>query len=244
MRLSEGNFDVPEASGLTPTMAMKFLRDGTPSVNIVANTSFAPSNSFNFFANNFRTTVELFQDPIEIQTIQKKFREIGPHIQTVGKRDLAEFTADNSIVSNPVFPFDLYFKPNPNVTAMWPHTRQYDIFNNPIPFYDQLAQIPVDTILFRVMAKKCCSTKRTIDPDPIEFEDTVKADDSFKSFDGADLNLHRNLQWGGGGDDPIKDECPYQHIGNIRLKSRLTKCEFGDMRLFFQHTDIEHDLKL
>lgn len=39
---------------------MKFLRDGAPSVNIVANTSFDPSDNFNFFAQDFRTHIELF----------------------------------------------------------------------------------------------------------------------------------------------------------------------------------------
>ena len=36
IRLSEGNFILPEAPGLTPTMAIKFLRDGKPSVNHLA----------------------------------------------------------------------------------------------------------------------------------------------------------------------------------------------------------------
>ena len=64
IRMSEGNFLLPgdEIPGLTPTMALKFTRDGMPSANILANTSFEPSNSFNFFANNFRTTIETFED--------------------------------------------------------------------------------------------------------------------------------------------------------------------------------------
>lgn len=60
VRLSEGNFMIPEASGLTPTMALKFLYDGIESLNIVANTSFESSSSWNFFAKDFRTHIELF----------------------------------------------------------------------------------------------------------------------------------------------------------------------------------------
>ena len=37
IRMSETNFDVPEATGLTPSLAIKFLRDGMGSVNHLAN---------------------------------------------------------------------------------------------------------------------------------------------------------------------------------------------------------------
>lgn len=60
LRLSEGNFDLPEAPGLTPSMALKFTRNGMPSTNILANVSFEPTNSFDFFAAPFRTNIETF----------------------------------------------------------------------------------------------------------------------------------------------------------------------------------------
>lgn len=62
LRLSEGNFLLPEAPGLTPTMAIKFLRDGISSVNFLANTNFEPSTSWNFFANHFHTRIPFFSD--------------------------------------------------------------------------------------------------------------------------------------------------------------------------------------
>ena len=60
IRLSEANFLVPEAGGLTPTLAMKFPRTKIPSANILANTSFEPSKSYNFFENDFKTRVKFF----------------------------------------------------------------------------------------------------------------------------------------------------------------------------------------
>ena len=51
---------VPEAGGLTPTLAMKFPRTKIPSANILANTSFEPSKSYNFFENDFKTRVKFF----------------------------------------------------------------------------------------------------------------------------------------------------------------------------------------
>ena len=40
---SEGNFLLPETTGLTPTLAMKFNRDGMRSVNHLANVDFEPT---------------------------------------------------------------------------------------------------------------------------------------------------------------------------------------------------------
>jgi len=60
IRLSESNIMTPVASGLTPSLAIKFLRDGIRSVNHLANVSFDPTDSFNFFENNFRSRVDFF----------------------------------------------------------------------------------------------------------------------------------------------------------------------------------------
>ena len=63
IRMSEANFGLlEEAPGLTPSIAIKFLRDGMKSVNHLANVSFGPTKSFNFFANDFRSRVPLFED--------------------------------------------------------------------------------------------------------------------------------------------------------------------------------------
>ena len=42
IRLSEGNFLTENAIGLTPSLAIKFFRDGMRSVNPLANVSFDP----------------------------------------------------------------------------------------------------------------------------------------------------------------------------------------------------------
>lgn len=60
LRLSEGNFLLPNAIGLTPSLAIKFTRDGIPSVNHLANVSFDPVEETNFFARDFRSKVDLF----------------------------------------------------------------------------------------------------------------------------------------------------------------------------------------
>ena len=70
IRLSEANFLVPESRGLTPAFAIKFPRSKIPSANILANTSFEPSSSYNFFENNFRTRVDFYTGAYDQVTIQ------------------------------------------------------------------------------------------------------------------------------------------------------------------------------
>ena len=60
LRMSEANFDLREAPGLTPSLALKFTRDGVRSVNLLANVSFEPTESHNFFANDFRVNIPTF----------------------------------------------------------------------------------------------------------------------------------------------------------------------------------------
>ena len=45
IRMSEGNFNVPEMPGLTPTFGLKCPRTKIKSANLVANTSFEPNNA-------------------------------------------------------------------------------------------------------------------------------------------------------------------------------------------------------
>ena len=91
IRLSESNFDVPEAGGLTPSLAIKFLRDGMRSVNHLANVSFEPTSSFNFMANNFRSRIDLFTDQCAVDTIQRKFLDVTSSPQSVGLSEFGSF---------------------------------------------------------------------------------------------------------------------------------------------------------
>ena len=60
LRFSESANLHEESEGLTPSMAIKFLRDGTFSSNIVAQSSFKNSGSWNFFKEPFKTRIETF----------------------------------------------------------------------------------------------------------------------------------------------------------------------------------------
>ena len=64
IRLSESNFAMNEASGLTPSFAIKFLRDGIESVNLFGAASLEATDSWNFFENDFSNRLGLFENPI------------------------------------------------------------------------------------------------------------------------------------------------------------------------------------
>ena len=93
IRMSEGNFLLPgnEIPGLTPTLAVKFLIDGRDSVNLLANTSFDPSNSFNFFADDFRTIIPNFRDDCLQDTIGAKFIQATREIGAIGLSEFARW---------------------------------------------------------------------------------------------------------------------------------------------------------
>lgn len=75
MRLSETNnlSESDEATtGLTPSMALKFLRDGDMSYNLFAMNSFLPSDSWNFLKYPLSNEVPKFDPdthPIEAATL-------------------------------------------------------------------------------------------------------------------------------------------------------------------------------
>jgi hypothetical protein len=69
IRLSEAGFLVPETPGLTPSFALKFPRSKIPSANILANTSFEPTESYNFFEFDFKTRIKFFTNGYAIKTI-------------------------------------------------------------------------------------------------------------------------------------------------------------------------------
>lgn len=161
IRMSEGNFLLPgdEIPGLTPSMALKFPRSQMRSANLLANVAFEPTNSFNFFADNFRTNIPVFQDKCAEETIQRKFTEVSSWIGQIGLSDFASFDVDGGATSDFDFPFDLWFVPNPDLKALWPNARQF-VGNVEVPFTEQLQDIPEGSILFSVMAQDVPDTRR------------------------------------------------------------------------------------
>lgn len=158
MRLSEGNFLLPEQDGLTPSVAFKFTRDGIPSVNHVANTGWGPSGSYNFMANEFKTKIGNFENACEKETIQRKFQDVTKHVGSVGLAEFSRVKQDGYVSDRMHFPANLKFVPHDDVRKLWPDEGEFDYRGNLIPFYDQLTELSPSTTLFEVWAQE--------DPDP------------------------------------------------------------------------------
>ena len=76
MRLSETDMLHEESSGLKPSAAFKFLRDGVASDNIVVMPSFEGSGSWNFLKTEMKTRVAPFEDDsCPDLTLRKKLTE-------------------------------------------------------------------------------------------------------------------------------------------------------------------------
>ena len=136
IRLSESNFLLPETGGLTPSLAIKFLRDGMESVNHLANVSFEPKDSFNFFANNFHSMVDPFTDECAIETINRKFLEYTNTVQVTGIAEFSRHSTTGVPVDDDeiVFPFRIHYEPNPELAALWPEDRQTRRNGSEIPW--------------------------------------------------------------------------------------------------------------
>ena len=75
LRFSESNFAVKEQNGLSPSLAIKFLRDGMESVNMFGAPGFEPMGSWNFFDNMFQSHVDVHENEENFDTITQKFAE-------------------------------------------------------------------------------------------------------------------------------------------------------------------------
>jgi hypothetical protein len=120
IRMSEANYYLPEASGLTPSLAIKFLRDGMESVNHMGNVSFEPTQSFNFFSGPFRSRLPLHVDTCAEESIQKKAAEAGEIISSLGLANFSRYKTDGTEIEDYRFPFDIWFEPTIEMKGLFP----------------------------------------------------------------------------------------------------------------------------
>jgi len=125
-----------------PGMGLKFLRDGIESGSMVAMYSVEGQESWNLLKNDWTNHVGAGGGVLFV--LGEKFGTATPYIQYVSLSDMARYREDGSDVGTPVFPFMLKFKPNPELQNF------PDEYHG--PFTDDLAGIPVDTMLFSVYA--------------------------------------------------------------------------------------------
>ena len=141
LRFSESMYLHEESAGLTPSVAVKFLRDGMKSANILAQPSFKNSGSWNFMKEPFKTRVEMFDpavDKIEVATIEKKLLGGSNNPYLVAVRESFEYNQDGSEVPAEEIgwiPYQVEFESE---------HYQFSDTRTGTPWYEQLMSITAD----------------------------------------------------------------------------------------------------
>ncbi len=129
MRLSETGMLHEESSGLKPSVAFKFLRDGTESDNIVAMPSFHGSGSWNFLENAMLSRVEPFESgSCEDLTLRKKLIEASPWAFSCGIGHVGRHNRDVSSIpdADVKIPYGLSFEAPANISSLHSSSKEMD----------------------------------------------------------------------------------------------------------------------
>jgi hypothetical protein len=131
-------------------MALKFLRDGMDSVNIVANQNFeGGQNSYNFFGPSLKTVLapvaedfdpaSLLESPLAVE-----IKEASNFIGSVGLSEVSLYNQEGEKEQEPNFPYSLRFEPNEDLS--------YDDEEYTVNIFDRLAMIERGTVLYFIYA--------------------------------------------------------------------------------------------
>jgi len=122
LRFSTATAFNSEPYSLIPGVAIKFLRTGVKSGNFMAMYSLEGQQGFNIFENELTNHVPELSSKarVQLRTLEKNFRRVSKWPSMVGLSDIATYGSDGKKVSNPVFPYQIYLRPNPALTKAFP----------------------------------------------------------------------------------------------------------------------------
>lgn len=134
----------PSSAGMIPGLAVKFLVDGRPSVNLQAMHSLEAQASYNFFEHPFSNIID---EPtgFALKLLLPVFRAASDKPFALGLRHMAVLDASGAMVTPPekiAFPERIYFIP----------TGKLRFDPAPHEIRDDLNAIPVGAILYHVWA--------------------------------------------------------------------------------------------
>jgi len=137
----------PIAGSFTPGMGIKVFRSGVPSGNFVAMNRLTPQESWNPFKHTWSNHVSGNNLTTELDLLSAKFGTVSSWANQVGLSDLASYDQNGNAISSPVFPWQLFFMPNPTLQ----NNAAYEVAQD-LP--TRLVQIPnpVGLTLFTVYA--------------------------------------------------------------------------------------------
>uniref|UniRef100_A0A7S3MTX1 Uncharacterized protein n=1 Tax=Strombidium inclinatum TaxID=197538 RepID=A0A7S3MTX1_9SPIT len=134
---------------LAPGIALKILRDGVDSANVVAlfDLDGQPDN-WNFFAHASWNHIGA-PDNVPAKVLAKKFAEATSYIQEVSLKNFATHD-QNGLESNDIkYPFSIGFKPSDDVKDLFPTELQDDDY---MSYIKQLPTVPADSTLYDIYA--------------------------------------------------------------------------------------------
>lgn len=129
--------------GFVPGLALKFLRSGRRSGNVMALRSEGAPSSFNFFNSSFSNHVPTS----ESLALLGKFEDASLCTGMVGLSELCRHDEDGRGLTNFTFPYQLIFQP-----SGFPSFPEEEV--NDTQLVDQLTSIPSGTHLFDVYAQE------------------------------------------------------------------------------------------
>jgi len=141
VRLSLAKQPSSSSNNTVPGLALKFLRNGMDSANLVAMYSVHGQESWNFFKNIFTNHIP----PVGLSMLHLglKFSQATNNIQQVGLSDWSMYGEEGTMVSEPIFPYRLSFRPTGEF--VFP-----DLYVH--PFTEDLTSIPSGSTLYEVWA--------------------------------------------------------------------------------------------
>jgi hypothetical protein len=112
----------PNKIGITPGLALKFLRTGQHSANMFALYSTSPQTGFNFFAHDLTNHIpEPFHGADTVlKLLRSRFANASKFPNFIGLSDMALYDEHGKKAQQPKFPFRLIFHPRKNVHIQFP----------------------------------------------------------------------------------------------------------------------------
>lgn len=156
-----------ETRGITPGMALKFMRSGVPSANVLvaADLGINPNASYNYFGpvqSNHLPTKPLTPPANNKTAVEILFKEFKAKTEQPtncttfgGLSNAASWSQNGTPATNTKFPFEIKFRP----------TGQVAFPSEPVTLDGLLAEfaaIPVGTVLFDVLASSSPATRSTL----------------------------------------------------------------------------------
>lgn len=137
----------PDYYEFTPSIAVKFLRDGMPSGNLVAANTLLGQQSGSFFQNTLSNHLPKVDVSEARSIVGRKFAHVNPPGGMVGLSDIAKYDQYGVEETNVNFPFQLFFVPNHQLTLLF-----HNYITNLDGLFDHLTSIPPDVKLWDVYA--------------------------------------------------------------------------------------------